>query len=162
FRARDERFHRDVAVKIIRAQRAGSREARRRFERESEVTGRLEHPGIAPVYAAGECADRRPYFVMRFIDGETLGDAVHRFHEAEGTAQSPSERALDFRGLLSRFVQVCNTIEYAHGRGILHRDLKPSNVMLRPYGETLVVDWGLAKIVEEMDGTGAAERSPDP
>ena len=70
--------------------------------------------------------------------------------------------ALAFRGLLSRFVQVCNTIEYAHGRGVLHRDLKPSNVMLGPYGATLVVDWGLAKTAEEEHGAGKDEGSPGP
>src|SRR5262249_16484367 len=76
FRARAEHLRRDVAIKLIQASRAGSAEGRLRFELEAEVTGRLEHPGIAPVHAAGRCADGRPYYVMRFIDGETLRDAI--------------------------------------------------------------------------------------
>ena len=138
-----------MALKVIQAPRAGSPEGCRRFEREYEVTGRLEHPGIAPVYAAGRCDDGRPYYVMRFIDGETFKDAVHGFYAAHPAAQHSGERVLGFRGLLNRLVQVCHTIDYAHSRGILHRDIKPSNVMLGPYGETLVVDWGLAKVIRE-------------
>ncbi len=86
---------------------------------------------------------------MRFIDGETFKDAVHGFHAADPAAQRSGERVLGFRGLLNRLVQVCHTIDYAHSRGVLHRDIKPSNVMLGPYGETLVVDWGLAKVIRE-------------
>ena len=125
-----------------------------RFEWEAEVTGRLEHPGIAPVHAAGRCDDGRPYYVMRFVGGETLGDAIRRHHEPASPARSPGDRAIAFRDLLNRFVQVCYTIDYAHGRGVLHRDVKPSNVMLGPYGETLVVDWGLAKSFGEGDRGG--------
>jgi serine/threonine-protein kinase len=154
FRARDEQLKRDVAIKLIQASRAGSAEGRLRFEREAEVTGRLEHPGIAPVHAAGQCEDGRPYYVMRFIGGETLGDAIRRYHRADTPTQNSGEKTIAFRDLLNRFVQVCNTIDYAHGRRVLHRDIKPSNVMLGPHGETLVVDWGLAKLY----GNGNQER----
>src|SRR5437868_11456112 len=84
---------------------------------------------------------------MRFIKGQSLQEAVKRFHDAEGPTRDPGERALALRGLLRRFVDVCNAVAYAHSRGVIHRDLKPSNVMLGPFGETLVVDWGLAKIL---------------
>jgi eukaryotic-like serine/threonine-protein kinase len=158
FRARDDVLGRDVALKTIQAVAAGSAEGRRRFEREATITGRLEHPGVAPVHASGHCADGRPYYVMRFIDGETLGEAIRRFHSGDGTGADLGARTMAYRGLLNRFVQVCQTIEYAHGRGILHRDIKPSNVMLGPHGETLVVDWGLAKVVDER-GDEAGEPS---
>src|SRR5262249_40953438 len=89
--------------------------------------------------------DGRPFYVMRFIRGESLSTAIGRFHN--GAPASVGERALELRKLLARFVEVCNAIAYAHFRGVLHRDLKPDNVMLGEYGETLVVDWGLAKPV---------------
>ena len=82
---------------------------------------------------------------MRLIRGETLQDAIGRLHEAPRHALGHGN--LEFRQLLSRFVAVCNAVAYAHSRGVIHRDLKPSNVMLGNYGETLVVDWGLAKAV---------------
>ncbi len=162
FRARDEGLKRDVAIKVIQPQRAASPVAFGRFERESEITGRLEHPGVAPVHAAGRCEDGRPYYVMRYIDGETLEAAIRRFHQAEMTSQDPGERALAFRSLLNRLVQACNTIDYAHDRGVLHRDIKPSNIMIGPYGETLVVDWGLAKVWDEAVEAADIERSPEP
>src|SRR5205085_8138003 len=93
--------------------------------------------------------DGRPYYAMRFIRGDSLKDAVERYHnEAHGPRPvgDVGERAVQFRKLLGRFIDVCNAIAYAHSRGILHRDLKPGNIMLGKYGETLVVDWGLAKI----------------
>src|SRR5262249_31401187 len=120
-------------------------ESRTRFVLEAEITGALEHPGIVPVYGLGTYPDGRPYYAMRFIRGDSLQEAIKRFHEAEGPARDPGERALALRGLLRRFVDVCQAVAYAHSRGVIHRDLKPGNVMLGQFGETLVVDWGLAK-----------------
>src|SRR5207302_10737046 len=90
------------------------------------------------------------------IEGETLKDASASFHAADKPGSDPGERALQLRRLLSRFVAVCNTIGYAHSRGIIHRDLKPSNIMLGKYGETLVVDWGLAKPFERDETARAS------
>jgi serine/threonine-protein kinase len=91
---------------------------------------------------------------MRFVKGESLESAIDRFHRGEPA--DPADRNLTFRQLLRRFTDVCNTIAYAHSRGVLHRDLKPANVMLGPYGETLLVDWGLAKSLGHRDARSAA------
>ena len=143
FVAHDEELQREVALKEMQHQHLGKSDNRARFLLEGEITGRLEHPGIVPVYGLGLYPDGRPFYAMRLIRGESLRHAIHRVHG--GNPVAPGERALELRKLLARFVDVCNAIEYAHSRGVLHRDIKPDNIMLGPYGETLVVDWGLAK-----------------
>ena len=143
--ARDAALNRDVALKFLNPERSGDPDSRRRFLLEAEVTGRLEHPGVVPIYALGTDVHGAPCYAMRFIRGESLQDAIDAFHAADKPGRDPSERSLALRDLLSRFVSICNTTAYAHSRGILHRDLKPRNVMLGKYDETLVVDWGLAK-----------------
>ncbi len=144
--AQDEELNRQVALKEIQEAYAGHRDCRARFLLEAEITGSLEHPGIVPVYALGMYADGRPYYAMRFIRGESFHEAITRFHAADDDPhRDPGDRAMTLRGMLGRFVDVCNAIAYAHSRGVLHRDIKPGNIMLGPYGETLVVDWGMAK-----------------
>jgi tetratricopeptide (TPR) repeat protein/tRNA A-37 threonylcarbamoyl transferase component Bud32 len=143
--AEDTELGRRVALKRIRPGRADNPESRRRFLREAEVTARLEHPGIVPVHGLVWDAQGRPHYAMRLIDGESLRDAIAAFHTAEVPGRDPGERTLALRGLLSRFVAVCQTVAYAHSKGVVHRDLKPANVMLGQFGETLVVDWGLAR-----------------
>jgi eukaryotic-like serine/threonine-protein kinase len=156
FLAEDVELHRQVALKEIQDQHADNPESRARFLLEAEITGGLEHPGIVPVYGLGHYADGRPYYAMRFIKGDSLKAAIDRFHKPEA-ALDPGERAVAFRKLLARFVTVCNAIAYAHSRGVLHRDLKPGNIMLGKYGETLVVDWGLAKPLVPTDPNLQAE-----
>src|SRR3990172_1478169 len=143
--ARDRELNREVALKRIHERHASDTNSCERFLLEAEITGGLEHPGIVPVYGLGKETDGRPYYAMRFIRGETLKDAIKKYHS--NTSRSDSERRVELRQLLGRFVAVCNAIEYAHSRGVIHRDIKPSNIMLGKYGETLVVDWGLAKAV---------------
>ncbi len=140
--ARDGDLHRDVVLKFIRRHLALSEEHQALFRREAEITGRLDHPGVVPVYGMGESRDGRMFYVMPYIRGETLDQAIERLHR--GGKQATSSRALQLRKLLASFVTVCKTIAYAHNRGIIHRDIKPANIMLGHYGETLVVDWGLA------------------
>jgi serine/threonine-protein kinase len=147
--AHDEELHREVALKEILERHADNTESRSRFMIEAEITGGLEHPGIVPVYGLGTYSDGRPYYAMRFIRGDSLKDAIERFHKADAGAMDGGVRAVELRALLGRFVDVCNAIAYAHSRGVLHRDLKPGNIMLGKYGETLVVDWGLAKPLGE-------------
>lgn len=150
FLAEDDELRRLVALKEIQPQFADDPTSRNRFTFEAEVTGNLEHPGIVPVYGLGTHADGRPFYAMRFIEGSTLRDAATRFHEifadaAQATRARRKFAAVEFRDLLGRFVDICQSVAYAHSRGVAHRDLKPSNVMLGKFGETLVVDWGLAK-----------------
>jgi formylglycine-generating enzyme required for sulfatase activity/tRNA A-37 threonylcarbamoyl transferase component Bud32 len=159
--ALDQELGREVALKEIQDHHADHPDSRARFRLEAEITGRLEHPGIIPVYGLGHDPSGRPYYAMRFIRGDNLHDAIRRFHDADGPGRDPGERALAFRELLRRFVDVCNAVAYAHSRGVLHRDLKPGNVMLGPYGQTLVVDWGLAKLIGSPgEPQGAAVENP--
>ena len=154
FVALDSELHREVALKQIQPQHADDPTSRARFLIEAEVTGRLEHPGVVPVYALGTNGQGQPFYAMRFVRGQSLKEAVESFHQADrGTARDPAERTLALRHLLGRFIDVCHAIAYAHSRGVLHRDLKPANILLGPYGETLVVDWGLAKVVGRDDPT---------
>jgi len=150
--ALDEELHREVALKEIQQRYAGEEHSRLRFLLEAEITGGLEHPGIVPVYGLGHHPDGRPFYAMRFVRGESLKEAVARFHPP---------KTLELRRLLSRFLDVCNAIAYAHSRGVLHRDIKPGNILLGPYGETLVVDWGLAKVIGR-DEPGTSDPSAEP
>jgi tetratricopeptide (TPR) repeat protein len=151
FVALDTELHREVAFKQILDVHAQDPTSRQRFVLEAEVTGGLEHPGIVPVYGLGTDANRRPYYAMRFIRGDSLKEAIARFHTDQSLEKQPGQRSLEQRKLLRRFLDVCNTIDYAHSCGVLHRDIKPGNVIVGRYGETLVVDWGLAKATGKAD-----------
>ena len=141
--ALDLELNREVALKRIQRRYARSQQSQARFIQEAEITGILEHPGIVPVYSLGKYADGTPFYAMRFIQGDSLREAVAEFHEKDGLHGNP----VALHKILKCFIDVCHTIHYAHSRGVVHRDLKPSNVMIGKFGETLVVDWGLAKPV---------------
>jgi serine/threonine-protein kinase len=158
FVALDTELHREVALKQILDSHADDENSRHRFLVEAEVTGGLEHPGIVPVYGLGTYGDGRPYYAMRFIRGDSLKEAIDRFHADETLRRDPGRRSLELRRLLRRFTDVCNAIDYAHSRGVLHRDIKPGNIIVGRHGETLVVDWGLAKATGRSE-PGAEERT---
>ncbi len=143
--ALDGELNREVALKEILGHHADDATTRLRFLLEAEITGGLEHPGIVPVYGLGSHPDGRPYYAMRFIRGDSLKEAIADFHADETLKHDPGKKAMALRGLLGRLIDVCNAIGYAHARGVLHRDIKPSNIILGNHGETLVVNWGLAK-----------------
>jgi serine/threonine protein kinase/Flp pilus assembly protein TadD len=155
--AHDADVNRLVAFKEIRPDR-DSTAARQRFLNEAEITGQLEHPGIVPIYAAGTDDAGHPFYAMRFIEGKTLADEIREFH-ASGV-QSRGSSSLQLRNLLQRFVTVCQTLAFVHNKGVIHRDLKPANVLLGDYGETLVVDWGLAKKVLSPESSMHSEPAP--
>jgi serine/threonine-protein kinase len=149
--AADTELGRTVALKRVRPDRLAEGGSLHRFLREAEITALLEHPGIVPVHGLVADEDGQPAYAMRFVEGETFKDAIDRFHRGEPA--TPSERRLAFRQLLDHFRNVCNAVAYAHSRGVLHRDLKPANILLGKFGETLVVDWGLAKVTGRTEAT---------
>lgn len=137
--ARDVQISRDVAIKRMRAANP-SEKAIQRFLREAMVQGRLEHPAIVPVHDIGRDGDGLPYFVMKKLAGTSLSKLL------EDRDRVPLQK------VLRSFADVCLAVEFAHVHGIVHRDLKPDNIMLGDYGETYVLDWGVAKIIGEDDG----------
>jgi WD40 repeat protein len=158
--ARDAALDRDVALKVLRPERGADPALEARFLHEARITARLQHPGIVPVYdlvprAPGPpgAAEQPAFYTMRLVPGRTLAEAAQQFH-ARRAARAAG--ALDLNALLTAFVSVCQTVAYAHSRGVIHRDLKPSNVALGEFGEVVVLDWGLAR------WQGAAEDGPGP
>ena len=140
----DRRIGRPIALKTLKSEQ-GSGQAVARFVREARVQGQLEHPSIVPVYDIGTDVGGRPYFTMKRVRGDTLGDILERL--AEGHAETAAR--FSRHKLLTAFVQVCLAVEYAHARSVIHRDLKPGNIMLGDFGEVYVLDWGLAKPTAE-------------
>ena len=133
YTAEDKTLNRRVAIKILDSSDLhGALEER--LLREARVLAKLEHPGIVPVHDAGTLADGRVFYVMKFVEGSRVDQSV-------ASVSSLPER-------LRLFLRICETVSFAHSRGILHRDLKPANVMVGAFGEVLVMDWGLAKILQ--------------
>ncbi|MCE9575616.1 MAG: serine/threonine protein kinase [Deltaproteobacteria bacterium] len=138
----DALIGREVAVKLMHADRQHDLDAERRFLREARIQGQLEHPAIVPVHDLGRTIEGRTYFTMKRVRGQTLAAILGGL--AAGTpaiAQRYSRRKL-----LTAFVTVCQAVELAHRRGVIHRDLKPANIMLGDFGEVYVLDWGIARV----------------
>jgi eukaryotic-like serine/threonine-protein kinase len=138
-KGRDADIGRDVAVKFLLDSHRDKPDLIRRFIEEAQIGGQLQHPGIVPIYELGAFTDCRPYFAMKLVKGRTLSTLFD-----EGL-----DRARDLPRLLSIFESVCQTIAYAHARGVIRRDLKPSNIMVGSFGEVQVMDWGLAKVLPQ-------------
>jgi eukaryotic-like serine/threonine-protein kinase len=142
FRAHDADLGRDVAIKVLREKHRNNVELLHRFLEEARIAAQLQHPGIVPIYEVGQLADERPYFAMKLVEGETLERLLAKRHE-------PSQ---DLPQYLKVFELICQTIAYTHTRGVIHRDLKPENIMVGAFGEVMVMDWGIAKILNESGG----------
>ncbi len=136
-KGRDRDLGRELAVKVLLERHRDRPELVRRFIEEAQIAGQLQHPGIVPIYDLGAFADRRPYFSMKLVKGRTLAELL-------AERESPTH---DLSRFLSIYKAVCQTMAYAHARGVIHRDLKPSNVMVGSFGEVQVMDWGLAKVL---------------
>ncbi|MEM8733107.1 MAG: serine/threonine-protein kinase [Planctomycetota bacterium] len=142
--ARDQNLQRYVAVKEISGRVAPDDPALEHFRREAEITGRLEHPGIVPVYQYGEDTDTgRSFYVMRFLGKKTLQDAISEYHERR---KAGNDDPMVLHRLLSALVNVCHSVGHAHSLKVIHRDLKPENIALDEFGQVTLLDWGLAKI----------------
>lgn len=139
YRAMDESLGREVALKAL-AFDGDAAGIAARLTREARVLAQLEHPGIVPIHDVGVLADGRPYYVMRLVRGSTL--AQHATGRGRGE-------------LLRLFLQVCDAVAFAHARGVIHRDLTPGNVMIGEFGEVLLVDWGVARVLAAGDAVGA-------
>jgi eukaryotic-like serine/threonine-protein kinase len=136
-RARDRLLNRIVAIKLLR-QLSTEREAR--FRREAELTARLQHPSIVPIHDVGQWPTGEPFIAMKLVSGATLKEKL----QAKATL-------IDRLPILPTILAVCEAVGYAHQQGVIHRDLKPANIMLGPHGEALVIDWGLAKAIDEPE-----------
>jgi serine/threonine protein kinase len=141
--ATDLNIRRTVAVKVLRDDKTLSREDVLRFVQEAQITGQLEHPNIVPVYELGQKEDQSPYYAMKLIHGITLEDVLENINKGDQAIIEKYSLAM----LLTIFEKICDAVAFAHSRGIVHRDLKPGNVMVGEYGEVLVLDWGMAKIM---------------
>ena len=137
YKGRDVDLGRDVAMKVLHDHMKSNPDVVQRFVEEAQIGGQLQHPGIVPVYELGLQADERPYFTMKLVQGQTLAALLTK-------RKSPMD---DRHRHLQIFEQICQTIAYAHARGVVHRDLKPSNIMVGAFGEVQVVDWGFAKVL---------------
>ncbi|MEM9185871.1 MAG: serine/threonine-protein kinase [Planctomycetota bacterium] len=159
--ARDHSLQRLVALKEISNADRATEHTLARFRNEAEITGRLEHPGIVPVYQLGEdAASGFSFYTMRFLGKSTLQDAIAEYHERR---EEGDDDPMILRNLLTAFVNICHAIGHAHSRKVIHRDLKPENVVIDSFGQVIVIDWGLAKVLDEaaVEQLGAATLSGD-
>lgn len=139
----DKHMNRRVAVKEMLPSALPFPSLVGRFCLEAQITGRLEHPGVVPVYDFGVRPSGEPYYVMKWVRGKTLADWITRYHDYP--VDSP-ERSLLRLDLVRFYTAVCDAIGYAHARGVLHRDLKPKNILVGDFGEVVIIDWGLARL----------------
>jgi len=146
YTAEDENLQRRVALKVLDLPGTDG-DLASRLIREARVLAALEHPGIVPVHDVGTLADGRVFYTMKFVEGQRLDKYI--------------ESVTSFPDRLRIFLRICDAVAFAHARSVLHRDLKPANVMVGPFGEVLVMDWGLAKILHREASSRASETDPE-
>jgi serine/threonine-protein kinase len=143
----DQDIERKVAIKRLKPEQEANPEAVHRFADEVRIVGQLEHPNIAPVHDVGIDEEGRHYFVMKYVEGETLEAVIDKLRAGDAATVA----RFDHEARIELFLGMLNAVAYAHARGIVHRDLKPSNVMIGPFGEVTVMDWGVAKRVGDRE-----------
>ncbi|MGB0638997.1 MAG: protein kinase domain-containing protein, partial [Myxococcota bacterium] len=163
-KVQDPDLKRTLAMKILHGNLVNNRRIVSRFVEEAQICAQLQHPNIIPVYEIGELSDGRPYFTMQEIKGTEFQQHITNVHEASDDERwRPAPDGTSFRDLIQIFYQVCNTMAYAHSMGVIHRDLKPDNIMIGGFGEVLVVDWGIAKVLgrhyDDWEDQVATDRS---
>ena len=160
FLAYDSSIGRDVAIKELFVDDAvdeGLKERKlKRFLREAKLTGQLEHPSVVPIYDMGTDSSGKKFYVMKYVRGKTLFQAVQ-----DCEAKTPEESYRNRLKLLGNLIDVCDAMAYAHSKGVIHRDLKPGNIVLGEFGETIILDWGLAKKESDKDYVGDSSDSTD-
>ncbi|MEZ4402347.1 MAG: bifunctional serine/threonine-protein kinase/formylglycine-generating enzyme family protein [Kofleriaceae bacterium] len=148
-RVYDRLLRRDLVIKVLGDWWDDDDVAAARFIQEAQITAQLQHPSIVPVHEIGTLDDGRPYYTMSEVRGRTLSAVIEAVHAASTEGWAPEPGGVSFRRLIDCFHRVCEAVGYAHTRGVVHRDLKPANIMLGPFGEVLVLDWGLARIGQQ-------------
>jgi eukaryotic-like serine/threonine-protein kinase len=146
YAAEDETLQRRVALKVLDVPGTDG-DLANRLIREARVLAALEHPGIVPVHDVGTLADGRVFYTMKYVEGRRLDKYI--------------ESVISIPDRLRLFLRICDAVAFAHARGVLHRDLKPANIMVGPFGEVLVMDWGLAKILRSNDSNIASVPDPE-
>jgi eukaryotic-like serine/threonine-protein kinase len=148
----DHTLKRTLAMKIIHPKLLAMNNSTARFMEEAQIGAQLQHPNIVPVHDMGKLKDGRFFFTMKQVKGKPLDQAIDEVHQTSHTDLSQvTDSGWSFRRLIDAFYDVCKAVAFAHSKGVLHRDLKPANIMLGEYGEVLVVDWGIAKVLGKIE-----------
>ena len=153
YRVEDTALNREIALKVVSLVDSSGDLAARLLQ-EARVIAQLEHPGIVPVHDAGTLADGRVFYTMKLVRGQTLAEAIRRYHAAPAAR---ADRPVEHFRLLNAFLAVTRAMAYAHSRGVLHRDLKPQNIMVGSFGEVQVMDWGLSKLLGGSERPGTVD-----
>jgi len=151
----DHQLHRHVALKVMTPEVAANKDLADRFTQEALVLGRLDHPHIVPIHDLGKDTQERNYYAMKFVRGTTLKEVLHALRQGQASVveRYPLPRLLDV------YSKVCDAVAYAHSKGIIHRDLKPANIMIGEFGEVMVMDWGISKILNQPESSILPEES---
>ena len=158
FAARDGTLNREVAVKVLSS---GDNVGLARFVREAQVTAQLSHPNVVPVYGLEETSHGNPALTMKLIRGDTFAQYIKQCSSVVGTSDYDQQRHSQI-GRIEHFLRVCDAISYSHSRGVIHRDLKPDNLMLGAYGEVYVMDWGIARLLNESEALSEQQSEGEP
>ncbi len=153
----DQDIRRKVAMKVMLPGVSSSTGHIKRFLEEAQVTGQLEHPNIVPIHDIGIDEESKIYFTMKLVKGETLEDIINRI----GKGDAGSKQKYSPVTLLQVFMKICDGVSYAHSKGVLHRDLKPENIMVGDFGEAMIMDWGLAKVLGRDDQPAGGPAAPE-